>query len=269
MAKRDHHWLRDLGLVLIVAGIYFLAAKLGLSLAFLNASVSPVWPPTGVAIAVCLWLGYRAAPGVLLGALLANYLLTDVSVATAAAISIGNTMEAVAAVYLIRKFVGSRNPFNRAIDVLRFVVFAAMLSTALSATIGNLALCVSGSESWKDFGWLWLTWWSGDGVGALIVTPLILSWVEKPVERWRGLQIIEFVLLLTFLALISVTIYTSLLLKVGVGRPWGHVVIPVLVWVAFRFGPRGVSTAIAALSAIAIWGPFPGFGGFAVYGLNA
>jgi signal transduction histidine kinase/integral membrane sensor domain MASE1/CheY-like chemotaxis protein len=259
---------RDVAVVAGVAAIYFLAAKLGLSLAFLNASVSPVWPPTGVAIAVVLWLGYRTAPGVLLGALLANYLLTDVSVATATAISIGNTLEALTAVYLLRRFVEARNPFNRAIDVLKFVVFAAILSTALAATIGNLALCLSGSESWRDFGWLWLTWWSGDGVGALIVTPLILSWVEEPVERWRGPRIVEFVMLLILLALLSATIYTDLLLKTGSGRPWGHVAIPLLVWVAFRFGPRGVSTAMAALSAIAIWGTIHGFGAFAIYGPN-
>jgi integral membrane sensor domain MASE1 len=60
--QKSYHWLKDLGLILAVAAIYFLAAKLGLSLAFLNASVSPVWPPTGVAIAVVLWLGYRTAP---------------------------------------------------------------------------------------------------------------------------------------------------------------------------------------------------------------
>jgi len=110
----------DLGVVAIVAGLYFLAAKLGLSLAFLNASVSPVWPPTGVAIALVFWLGYRSAPGVLLGALIANYFLTDVSLATAAGISIGNMLEATTAVYLVRRFVGSGSPFNRAIDVLKF-----------------------------------------------------------------------------------------------------------------------------------------------------
>jgi integral membrane sensor domain MASE1 len=195
-------------------------------------------------------------------------MLTDVSVATATAISIGNTLEALTAVYLLRRFVDARNPFNRAIDVLKFVVFAAILSTALSATIGNLTLCLSGSESWRDFGWLWLTWWSGDGVGALIVTPLILSWVEEPVERWRGLRIVEFVMLLMLLALLSATIYTNLLLNTGSGRPWGHVTIPLLVWVAFRFGPRGVSTAMAALSAIAIWGTIHGFGAFTIYGPN-
>jgi len=60
--------ITDLGVIAIVAGLYFLAAKLGLSLAFLNASVSPVWPPTGVAIALVFWLGYRSAPAVCRGA---------------------------------------------------------------------------------------------------------------------------------------------------------------------------------------------------------
>src|ERR1051326_8903742 len=201
---------RNLGLMLGVAAVYFLTAKLGLSLAYLNASVSPVWPPTGLAIATCLWLGYRAAPGVLLGALIANYLLTDVSLATAVGISIGNTLEAVIAVYLLRRSVESRNPFNRAFDVLKFVVFAAIFSPAVAATIGNLALCLSGAESWSDFGWLWLTWWSGDGVGALVVTPLILGWIDKPIGKWRGIRWLEFAAFLALLVLLSVTIYTDL-----------------------------------------------------------
>src|SRR5260221_13572253 len=97
--KQSRHYprLADLGVTLIVAALYFLAAKLGLSVASLNASVSPVWPPTGVAIAMGLFLGYRTIPGVLLGALLANYLLTDVSLATSTGISIGHTLEAITA----------------------------------------------------------------------------------------------------------------------------------------------------------------------------
>jgi PAS domain S-box-containing protein len=260
--------ITDLGVIAIVAGLYFLAAKLGLSLAFLNASVSPVWPPTGVAIALVLWLGYRSAPGVLLGALIANYMLTDVPLATAAGISAGNTLEAITAVYLVRRFVGSGSPFNRAIDVLKFVVFAAILSTAISATIGNVSLCVAGAASWKNFGWLWLTWWSGDAVGALVITPLILSWVEKPINLWRGWRLLEAALLLVLLSLLSVTVYTNLFLSAGPVRPWGHVTIPLLLWAAFRFGPRGVSTAMAVLSAIAIWGTINGYGGFAVFGEN-
>src|SRR5258707_6981360 len=118
-----HPRLVDLGVVLIVAGLYFLAAKLGLSLASLNASVSPVWPPTGVAIALALWLGYRAMPGVLLGALLANYLLTDVALVTAVGISIGNTLEAITAGFLILSSVGSRYPFPGVGVVSQYVRF--------------------------------------------------------------------------------------------------------------------------------------------------
>jgi PAS domain S-box-containing protein len=266
--SRNYSRLADLGVILIVAGLYFLAAKLGLSVASLNASVSPVWPPTGLAIAVGLFVGYRSIPGVLLGALFANYLLTDVSLATATGISIGNTLEAISAVYLVRRFIRSRNPFHRAIDVLKFFVFAAILSTAISATIGNVCLCLSGAASWNNFGWLWLTWWAGDGVAALVVTPLIVSWIDRPIERWRGQRAAEAGLLFLLMALLSATVYTNILPQSATARPWGHVTIPLLLWAAFRFGPRGVATAMALLSAIAIWGTMHGYGGFVVYNRN-
>jgi signal transduction histidine kinase/integral membrane sensor domain MASE1/ActR/RegA family two-component response regulator len=261
--------LPDLGVIVIVAGLYVLAAKLGLSLAFLNASVSPVWPPTGIAIALGLWWGYRVAPGVLLGALLANYFLTDVSFAAVAGISVGNTLEAVTAVYLVRRFIGSRNPFQRAADVLKFVVFAAILSTAVSATIGNVSLCLTGAASWNSFGRLCLTWWAGDGVSALVVTPLILTWIGRNnLVQWRGWRLGEAVLLLILTGVLSATVYTNLLPDAANPRPWGHVTIPLLLWAAFRFGPRGVATAIAIVSVIAIWGTSHGYGPFASLGPN-
>lgn len=251
-----------------IAAIYFVAAKIGLSLAFMNVSVSPVWPPAGVAIAAILWFGYRAAPGVALGALLANYFLTDVPLAPSAVMAVGNTLEAVSAFYLLSHFAEARNPFNRAFDVLKFVVFAALISTAIPATLGNVVLCISGHEQWHDFQRLWLTWWSGDGVGALLVTPLILCWAEKPIERWRPIKWAEFAMLLTLMLLLSITVYTNLLHDSAGTRPWGHVTIPLLVWAAFRFGPRGVSAAMVPLAAVAIWGTIHGLGGFANYGRN-
>src|SRR2546430_7292068 len=115
--------------VLAVAAIYFAAAKFGLSLAFLNASVSPVWPPTGIAIAALLILGYRMWPGILLGAFLANF-LTPVSVPIAAVIALGNTLEAVACAGLLRS-VDFDNSLDLAKDVFKFVV-AALLCTMIS-----------------------------------------------------------------------------------------------------------------------------------------
>ena len=74
---------RQLFEALVVIAVYFAAARLGLSLAFLNANVSPIWPPTGVAIAAVLILGFRIWPAILIAAFLANW-FTPVSPVVAA-----------------------------------------------------------------------------------------------------------------------------------------------------------------------------------------
>jgi integral membrane sensor domain MASE1 len=94
-------YLRYLTLVILVGVIYFGAARLGLTLAFFHANVSPIWPATGVAIAAVLLFGYRIWPGILLGAFLVN-LLTPIPVAASGAIAVGNTMEALAGGLMLR-----------------------------------------------------------------------------------------------------------------------------------------------------------------------
>src|SRR5687767_11865551 len=89
--------LRFVGLVTAVGLVYLLAARLGLSLASVHTNVSPVWPPTGVAIASLLLFGRSLWPAILLGAFVAN-LWTGVSIPTALGIAVGNTLEAVVAV---------------------------------------------------------------------------------------------------------------------------------------------------------------------------
>jgi PAS domain S-box-containing protein len=265
-SMRSKH-IASLGLNVGVAVVYLAAAKLGLSLAFLHSSVSPVWPPTGVAIAAVLWLGYRVWPAILLGALMAN-LGTPVSVATAGGIAIGNTLEAVTAAFLVHRYIGSRSPFYRAQDVLKFVMIAGILAPVPSATIGNLSLCISGAASWTTFGWLWLTWWLGDGSGALVVAPLVLTWVEKPFREWSSRRLLEGALLLLSLCAIAAAVFGNSFLSGAANYPLGHLTIPFLLWAAFRFGPRGVASAIAALFGIAIWGTTRGFGPFIERNLN-
>lgn len=245
--------------VTATAAAYFGAAKLGLSLAFLHASVSPVWPPTGIAIAAVLWLGYRISPAILLGAFLAN-LATGEPVATAGGIAIGNTLEAVSAAFLLHRFVGFHSPFYHARDVLKFVLIAVLISPMVSATIGNASLVLGGAAAWTNFGWLWLTWWIGDGVGALVVAPLVLTWVEKRAERWAPRRWAEALLLLSLLSAASTIVFREALSSNFVNLALARWIVPFFLWAAFRLGPRGVATAIALFSGIAIWGTKLGLG---------
>src|SRR5438093_562398 len=95
-ALRDHSSISHdfLLRVAALAAVYYTAARIGLSYATIGHSISLVWPPTGVALAALAALGYRFWPGVALGAFLANA-STPVSLAVAAGIAAGNTLEAL------------------------------------------------------------------------------------------------------------------------------------------------------------------------------
>src|SRR6267142_2426555 len=95
--------LADLAILAFLAGVYFVAAKIGFMLAFVHASSTAVWPPTGIALAANLLLGYRVWPGVLLGAFLAN-VTTEGTIATSTGIAVGNTLEGFVGAYLVNRF---------------------------------------------------------------------------------------------------------------------------------------------------------------------
>src|SRR5262245_27612687 len=132
-----------------LAAIYFLASRLGLSMAFPVEQVSAVWPPTGVALAALLLRGPRLWPGVAAGAFVANVLAHEAAT-TAACIAAGNTLEALAAVWLLRR-ARFDSSLGRLQDVVALAVLAAGLSTTVSATIGTASLCAAGLHSWAQF----------------------------------------------------------------------------------------------------------------------
>jgi len=240
----------------VLAGVYFLAAKAGLRLAFLHPSATPVWPPTGIAIAALLLRGTRAWPGIFLGAFAAN-VTTDGTVWTSLGIAVGNTLEAVVAAGLVNRYAGGRRAFDRLEDIVRFALAAALLSTAISATIGVTSLALGGFAPWRMYAPVWLTWWLGDASGAVVVTPLVLLWAAAPRLGWTGRGAVERMIFLAALLAVSVTVF-------GSRYPFGFAIVPFLIWAAFRFGARDAATVVALVSAVAIVGTLHLLGPFAV-----
>jgi PAS domain S-box-containing protein len=237
--------------LLVVAALYFIAAKVGLSLASVHTNVSPVWPPAGIALAAVLLLGYRVWPAILLGAFFANF-LTPVPVATAGVIAFGNTLEALSGGFLLR-WLGFDESLDRAIDVFKFVV-AAIFCTMISATIGNLALAVGHSARWTDFGSLWVTWWLGDLTGALTVAPLLLTWGAGKHHWLPKRRYLEATVLLLLLSLSAIATFGKVSPAPLLYYPLTRLLLPFLLWAGFRLGRRGVTIAIVVVSAFAIWG---------------
>ena len=251
--------LPTIGLCLIVAIIYFVGAELGLSLASLHENVTPVWPPTGIAIASVLIFGPRVLPGVFLGALAAN-LPTSLTIPFAFGIAVGNTLEALAAWFLLRRSKRWRNSFDTVGEVLTFVVYAAVLSTLVSATIGSLSVCFGDPRQWNEFTSLWLTWWMGDGFGALIFAPLMLSWSSS--RRIPREDVPEIASLFVLLLIVLLIVFAGWFPGPVKTYPLAYLCLPCLLWAALRFDQRIVTSAIVLITVVAIWGARHGYGPF-------
>src|ERR1700746_3298954 len=166
-------------LYLGLALVYFIVGKLGLKLAFANASASAVWPCTGIALAALLILGYRAWPAIFVGAFFVNFTTAGTPL-TAVSIAVGNTLEAVIGCYLVTRFAAGSNTFQRSQNIFKFVLLAGTVGTAVSASIGTATLVLAPLAEPIRYLSIWLTWWLGDGIGAVVVTPLLLLWADNP-----------------------------------------------------------------------------------------
>lgn len=251
-------WLRYVAQLTALAAVYILAARVGLALDAASGFAALVWPATGIALAAILLGGYRLAPGIFVGALIAS-LLSGSSPWVAAAIGVGNTLEAVAGTYLLRRIPGFDPRLTRVVDVLGFLFFGAVLSTMVSATIGVAALDAAGVVSAGQVGATWRVWWVGDLVGATQVAPLFLAWTRRARRPMALRDVAELAGAVAAGVVGCIFVFGG---DPAQQRPLvqTYLVFPPMIWATLRFGIRGAVTGSFVGSIIAIWGTVTGHG---------
>ena len=253
--------------LVIVAAAYYALAKLGLRLASVNSSASPIWPATGVALAAVLLGGLRMWPAILVGAFAAFY-STGGTLESSAAIALGNTLEAVVGGYLIERWSGGAMTFTTAGRVARFALVCVGPATVISATIGVVTLCQVGLAQWTNFAPVWVMWWLGDTVGALVVTPMIVLWAQT---NWRAFDRREFFAVVAVLAsavVVGLIAFNPLLPHSEYSSPLGFLAILPLVWAALRRSPRDTATISVIVTSFAIWATVKNAGPFGLSSSN-
>ena len=156
---------------------YFFLAKAGLALASINNTASPVWPASGFAIGSAFVFGYRIVFPVFLGAFLVN-LTTSVGILTALSIAIGNSLETIFALLLISKFQFIDNNFGIKFGNLRLLI-VCLISTLIASIFGTAALILNENLTFNHAPDVWITWWIGDLLGALVIAPLFLDFKKS------------------------------------------------------------------------------------------
>jgi PAS domain S-box-containing protein len=242
---------------------YFITGIIGLSLATVNESATPIWAPTGIAIASFVLFGKKVWPVIWLAAFFTN-LVNAGSIGSSAGIAIGNTLEGFVAGYLIKQFAGALTVFDKPRKIFKFLIIVS-ISCMISATWGISSLLLSDLARADDAIVIWLTWWLGDLTGAFIVTPLIVSWSRKSAFKWIDKRQLEGIVLILGLIIVAGAVFNGLFLNIKQTLPLEFLCIPIIVWIALRFDQKLTSFSIAILAAIAIWGTVHGFGSFARY----
>jgi integral membrane sensor domain MASE1 len=249
----------NVSLFFIVALAYFVTGKIGQQLAIPNPTPTAFWPPAGIALAAIFLKGNRALPGILMGAFLVNFTTTGLFLVSAG-MAIGNTLEAVAGVWLVNRFANGVNAFFKPADVLRYVVFAGVLPALIGGAAGVSFLCMGGAAKWSQFQNLWGVWWVGDTLGAIILGPFLILLFGFRHHRLSWSETRELTLLIIGLAVICMLDF---------GPPSVHWVpklffcVPFLLWAAVRFCPLEVSAACLVMSSLAVSGSLRGFGPYA------
>lgn len=248
-------WTAPLLVLRIAAltAVYVTVAWLGLSFAFVHGTVSPVWPPTGLAIAALTLWGPRLWPGVALGAFIANHLIAGNVAGAAAAIALGNSLEAVVGAIALRRL-GVKGEVSRVRDGVVMLV-VAMLAPLPSATIGVSTLTIGGFSTWGQYTWVWLVWWLGNFMGALLVMPLTLAWAgeqspvrfpDRPVEFAGALIVATGLVSFAYLR-------SDALAMLGVEfLPPSAFLFPPMAWAVLRLRPRETTMVVATASAVAV-----------------
>jgi PAS domain S-box-containing protein len=259
-----------------IAAACFWSAKLAFELLRLQLEPSPVWCPSGIALAALLVLGRSTWTGVFLGTFL--FALSEEAPLFAAGIAAtGNTLEAIAAERWLRR-IEFHPSFKSLRDVLGFVALAVFLAPMINATINAVNGGLAEIFPWQNFGATWWQLWLGNAMGILVITPLLLTWLSRPlgqqngwgaiVQKWQNLRFrrktCEILVWAVLLVSISWFVFQCDRTNGIAYYPLEYLPFPLIVWAALRFGRRGTMLGSLVVSGIALAGVVRGGSPFLV-----
>lgn len=262
--RRTRQYLLTTGAIAI---LYLWAAWFAVTTLMLTPEVSPLWPAAGIAQAVLLLFGPSYWPGIAISGFLfflwqqPGYYLVALISAT------GRTLQAIAGTALLQR-IGFSTRLERLKDVLGLVSLAALTSPLINATIGTTTNCLIGASDCNKLIRTWSTWWLGDAMGILLITPLLLTWQKLPPANQKPRQTYEAGIWFLLLSAVAWVVFCSRTRTAYARYPLEYLPFPLVVWAAFRFGQRSTALANLILCSFAIWGITRGSGPFFKHASN-
>lgn len=242
-----------------LAAVYFVAGRLSLRLSFLPSLATPVWLPSGIAVAALLLGGGWLWAGVFLGSLFVSA-ASGQSVWIACPIAAGNVLEAWLGAWAARRLAGGKEALSHPRGVAVFTLLSGFGAALASAAIGAASLCVGRLRPWERCGSIGLSWWLADAAGIVVVAPLLILAATEKFGRWSKEKSAEAGLLFAAVILTGWAVLGGA--PAARNYPLDFLCLPVVLWPAFRFGRRETAFTALLLSGAAVGGALRGHGPF-------
>jgi PAS domain S-box-containing protein len=241
----------------IVAASYLGLAEACQMLPSINLTATPLWPPTGFALALVLLRGYRIWPAVLLGSFFAAEIAAR-SLLASGLIGVGTLLAALAGAWLIEHWSNGRNTLESPVGVAKFALVAFVPTAMLSSIIAIGGLIFANDASDVDYV-TWATWWLADATGILIIAPVIVLWATtplRPFSNWSLLETAAILILATAIGLVAFGPFAGS--PVEALQPYrslfGFFILLPLMWAGLCGSQRNAAMVAFIFCGIAAWG---------------
>jgi signal transduction histidine kinase len=225
--------------------------------------VSPLWPASGLAMAILFFGGRKYWPAIFLGSLISNGIITsrdfpDIRAwqvwMPALGIATGAVIEAIAAAWLLKKRAGGQDFCLSGGHANAFVLFVAIGAALISALIGPSALLLGGIFPPERWAMVALTWFVGDATGILIFgAAFIFPWRTIHFASLRE-EWLEILLLFLALGLVGGTMTGMYQHPFLTEWPRAYMILPVILWAVFRFGHLGTLLTLILTTVFSVTG---------------
>ena len=256
----------------IIAASYVALAESALLLPAINPSATPLWPPTGFALALVLLRGYRIWPAILVGSL-SPYLMGGRSLLELGSVGLSTLLAAFAGTWLINRWSNGHQTFGTPSSVAKFAIISFAPTTMISSGTAVAGFILANKISFSDSVVTWFTWWLADAAGTLMIAPVVVLWAIMPVLSCSKWKLLESAAVSILVSLIGIVAYSPLIgsnlivddlnLLLPYRSLLGFLVLVPLMWAGLRGNQRNIATAALIFFGIAAWGfsvgsdPFP------------
>jgi PAS domain S-box-containing protein len=264
--------------LLIIAATYIGFAECALLLPSINPAATPLWPPTGFALALLLLLGDRIWPAILVGSFSSYYLTATRSLLESGSIVIGTLLAALAGAWLTRFWANGPKTFATPSSVAKFALISFVPTAMISSTIALAGFILANDVNVGNSFDTWVVWWLADATGTLIIAPVVVLWAVtslRPISRWSLSETVAVIILATAIGIIAFSplfdkdsISSNLNVLLPHRSLVGFLVLLPLMWAGLRGNQRNVATAAFIFCGIAMWGVSAGSRSFLRVDLN-